>query len=41
MGDNIKRVIRQYYDNSYENIGAWNSYTWYAFRTCASQYHPG
>ncbi|KAL1851674.1 hypothetical protein Daus18300_012483 [Diaporthe australafricana] len=28
MGDNIKRAIHQYYDNSYENIGAWNSYTW-------------
>ncbi|GFP55941.1 arylsulfatase [Trichoderma asperellum] len=28
MGDNIKRAIHQYYDNSYDNIGAWNSYTW-------------
>ncbi|CAJ2508728.1 Uu.00g137540.m01.CDS01 [Anthostomella pinea] len=28
MGDNIMRVIHQYYDNSYENIGAWNSFTW-------------
>ncbi|ETS85091.1 hypothetical protein PFICI_03116 [Pestalotiopsis fici W106-1] len=28
MGDNIKRAIHQYYDNSYENIGAWNSFTW-------------
>ncbi|KAK6081896.1 arylsulfatase [Seiridium cupressi] len=27
MGDNIKRAIHQYYDNSYENIGAWDSYT--------------
>ncbi|EXJ69786.1 uncharacterized protein A1O5_06857 [Cladophialophora psammophila CBS 110553] len=29
MGDNIKRAIHQYYDNSYENIGSWNSFTWY------------
>ncbi|KIW29059.1 uncharacterized protein PV07_04904 [Cladophialophora immunda] len=28
MGDNIKRAIHQYYDNSYENIGSWNSFTW-------------
>ncbi|KAH8880771.1 alkaline phosphatase-like protein [Thozetella sp. PMI_491] len=28
MGENIKRAIHQYYDNSYDNIGAWNSYTW-------------
>ncbi|KIX07461.1 uncharacterized protein Z518_02114 [Rhinocladiella mackenziei CBS 650.93] len=28
MGDNIKRAIHQYYDNSYDNIGSWNSFTW-------------
>ncbi|KAI0118710.1 alkaline-phosphatase-like protein [Nemania sp. FL0031] len=28
MGDNIKRAIHQYYDNSLENIGSWNSFTW-------------
>ncbi|RBR26155.1 uncharacterized protein FIESC28_01046 [Fusarium coffeatum] len=28
MGDNIKRAIHEYYDNSYENIGSWNSFTW-------------
>lgn len=28
MGENILRAIREYYDNSYENIGAWNSFTW-------------
>ncbi|KAI1359356.1 alkaline phosphatase-like protein [Xylaria arbuscula] len=28
MGDNILRAIHQYYDNSYENIGSWNSFTW-------------
>ena len=27
--DNIKRAIHQYYDNSYDNIGSWNSFTWY------------
>ena len=29
MGDNIKRAIHKYYDNSYENIGSYNSFTWY------------
>ncbi|KAJ5769365.1 hypothetical protein N7520_003924 [Penicillium odoratum] len=28
MGDNIKRAIHKYYDNSYENIGNYNSFTW-------------
>lgn len=28
MGTNIKRAINQYYDNSYDNIGAFNSYAW-------------
>ncbi|KAL4875674.1 alkaline-phosphatase-like protein [Aspergillus karnatakaensis] len=28
MGQNIDAAIKKYYDNSYENIGAWNSYTW-------------
>lgn len=28
MGENIKRAIHEYYDNSYDNIGAWNSFTW-------------
>ncbi|OAA61971.1 Alkaline-phosphatase-like, core domain protein [Niveomyces insectorum RCEF 264] len=28
MGDDLRRVIHAYYDNSYENIGAWNSFTW-------------
>ncbi|KAI0016320.1 alkaline-phosphatase-like protein [Xylariomycetidae sp. FL0641] len=28
MGDNIREAIHKYYDNSYENIGAWNSFTW-------------
>ncbi|KAI8660061.1 Sulfatase domain-containing protein [Fusarium keratoplasticum] len=28
MGDNITRAIHQYYDNSYDNIGSWNSFTW-------------
>ncbi|KAI1459667.1 alkaline-phosphatase-like protein [Annulohypoxylon moriforme] len=28
MGDNIQRAIHQYYDNSYDNIGSWNSFTW-------------
>ncbi|CAH0057907.1 unnamed protein product [Clonostachys solani] len=28
MGENIKQAIHQYYDNSLENIGSWNSYTW-------------
>ncbi|ETI27800.1 hypothetical protein G647_00249 [Cladophialophora carrionii CBS 160.54] len=28
MGENIKRAIHQYYDNSYDNIGSWNSFTW-------------
>lgn len=28
MGDNIVRAIHKYYDNSYDNIGSWNSYTW-------------
>ena len=29
MGDNIRRAIHQYYDNSYDNIGSWNSFTWF------------
>ncbi|KAI0475151.1 alkaline-phosphatase-like protein [Xylariaceae sp. FL0804] len=29
MGNNIVRAIHEYYDNSTENIGAYNSYTWY------------
>ncbi|CAK7204034.1 hypothetical protein SEUCBS139899_006785 [Sporothrix eucalyptigena] len=28
MGENIKQAIHKYYDNSYENIGAYNSYAW-------------
>ncbi|KAJ5712734.1 hypothetical protein N7493_009202 [Penicillium malachiteum] len=28
MGDNIKRAIHKYYDNSLENIGNYNSFTW-------------
>ncbi|KAJ5289190.1 hypothetical protein N7478_002220 [Penicillium angulare] len=28
MGDNIKRAIHEHYDNSYENIGSYNSFTW-------------
>lgn len=28
MGDRIYEAIHKYYDNSYENIGAWNSFTW-------------
>lgn len=28
MGDNIKAAIHKYYDNSYENIGNYNSFTW-------------
>jgi len=34
MGDNIKRAIHQYYDNSADNIGAWNSFTWYVTSPC-------
>ncbi|KAJ5983458.1 hypothetical protein N7481_005557 [Penicillium waksmanii] len=29
LGTDIKSAIHKYYDNSYENIGAYNSYTWY------------
>ncbi|KAJ5401605.1 uncharacterized protein N7487_007501 [Penicillium crustosum] len=29
LGADIKSAIHKYYDNSYENIGAYNSYTWY------------
>ncbi|KAL4971694.1 alkaline-phosphatase-like protein [Aspergillus desertorum] len=28
LGQNIREAIHKYYDNSYENIGAYNSYTW-------------
>ncbi|CAG8291816.1 unnamed protein product [Penicillium salamii] len=28
LGADIKSAIHKYYDNSYENIGAYNSYTW-------------
>ncbi|CAG7916587.1 unnamed protein product [Penicillium olsonii] len=28
LGRDIKSAIHEYYDNSYENIGAYNSYTW-------------
>ncbi|KAJ5775488.1 alkaline-phosphatase-like protein [Penicillium nucicola] len=28
MGENIMRAIHQYFDNSYDNIGSWNSFTW-------------
>ncbi|OJJ66381.1 hypothetical protein ASPBRDRAFT_188735 [Aspergillus brasiliensis CBS 101740] len=28
MGDNIMRAIHEHYDNSYDNIGAYNSFTW-------------
>ncbi|KAM0348586.1 hypothetical protein ACHAP4_010841 [Fusarium culmorum] len=28
MGDRITKAIHQYYDNSYDNIGSWNSFTW-------------
>ncbi|PWN52739.1 alkaline phosphatase-like protein [Violaceomyces palustris] len=29
MGDQISKVIAKYYDNSYENVGRANSFTWY------------
>lgn len=29
LGENIKAAIHEYYDNSLENIGEWNSYTWW------------
>ncbi|UZJ53611.1 hypothetical protein CBS101457_002931 [Exobasidium rhododendri] len=29
MGPNIARVIKEHYDNSYDNIGRGNSFTWY------------
>ncbi|KAJ3335486.1 hypothetical protein HDU93_005375 [Gonapodya sp. JEL0774] len=32
MGDRIKEIISKYYDNSFENIGRKNSYTWYGPR---------
>lgn len=35
MGENIKQAIHQYYDNSLENIGSWNSYTWYVMEYLA------
>ncbi|KAJ5153377.1 alkaline-phosphatase-like protein [Penicillium canariense] len=28
MGEKITSAIHQYYDNSLDNIGAWNSFTW-------------
>ncbi|OCF32679.1 hypothetical protein I316_05600 [Kwoniella heveanensis BCC8398] len=28
MGPKVQEAIHQYFDNSLENIGAWNSYTW-------------
>ncbi|CEL03757.1 hypothetical protein ASPCAL04903 [Aspergillus calidoustus] len=28
LGENIMGAIKKYYDNSYDNIGAYNSYTW-------------
>ncbi|KAF5026818.1 hypothetical protein F66182_1102 [Fusarium sp. NRRL 66182] len=28
MGNKITQAIHQYYDNSYDNIGSWNSFTW-------------
>ncbi|CAK7234121.1 hypothetical protein SCUCBS95973_008827 [Sporothrix curviconia] len=28
MGANIKQTIHKYYDNSHDNIGAWNSFAW-------------
>ncbi|KAL4922078.1 alkaline-phosphatase-like protein [Aspergillus aurantiobrunneus] len=28
LGTDIKTAIHKYYDNSYDNIGAYNSYTW-------------
>ncbi|KAL4960128.1 alkaline-phosphatase-like protein [Aspergillus stella-maris] len=28
LGTDIKSAIHKYYDNSYDNIGAYNSYTW-------------
>ncbi|CAF3488191.1 unnamed protein product [Fusarium graminearum] len=28
MGDKITNAIHQYYDNCYDNIGSWNSFTW-------------
>ncbi|KAL4985723.1 alkaline-phosphatase-like protein [Aspergillus falconensis] len=28
LGQNIMGAIKQYYDNSYDNVGCYNSYTW-------------
>ncbi|CAK7199497.1 hypothetical protein SEUCBS139899_002177 [Sporothrix eucalyptigena] len=28
MGDNVKEAIFKYYNNDYDNIGSWNSFTW-------------
>lgn len=28
LGENIREAIEKYYDNSIENVGEWNSYTW-------------
>ena len=35
MGDNIRGAIHKYYDNSYDNIGAYNSFTWYVVHSPA------
>lgn len=28
LGEKIKEAIHKYYDNSLDNIGAWNSFAW-------------
>lgn len=28
LGDNIREAVAKYYDNSIDNVGEWNSYTW-------------
>jgi hypothetical protein len=36
MGDNITRAIHEFYDNTYDNIGSWNSFTWYVLYNAAN-----
>lgn len=28
LGENMREAIEKYYDNSIDNVGEWNSYTW-------------
>lgn len=41
MGPNLMRVLRKYYNNSFDNIGHADSYVWYGTRWAQASTAPG